>query len=142
MLAVFYCVISGLMISIQGSFNARMSEKIGTIETVTFTHLVGLITSLILLLIIGKGDLLKLGEAHKLYWTGGAMGVIIVFGVASSVGNLGPSLTMGIVVISQLIMGLLIEWAGLFEHEKIKFALNQPLGVAIMIVGLLVLKMK
>lgn len=139
---IIYCALAGLLITTQSSFNARLNEKIGGIETVTLAHFIGLIGSLIALYFIGKGDFSKIQEVNKLYLTGGFLGVAIVFGITSSVGTLGPSLTMGIVVISQLIMGLIIEWGGLFGHEKINFSLNQPIGVILMIIGLIVLKAK
>lgn len=142
MAEIMYCAVAGLLISAQSSFNSRVSEKIGGIETVALAHFVGLIGSIILLFIIGRGDFTRLGEVNKTYITGGLLGVVIVLGITSSVGALGPSLTMGVVVVSQLLMGLLIEWFGLFGHEKIKFAFTQPLGIAIMVLGLFILKMK
>lgn len=142
MLEIIYCAVAGLLISAQSSFNSRVSEKIGGIETVALAHLVGFIGSVALLLIIGRGDFTKLGEVNKTYITGGLLGVVIVLGITSSVGALGPSLTMGVVVISQLLMGLLIEWVGLFGHDRIQFAYTQPLGIAIMVIGLFILKMK
>lgn len=142
MIEIFYCALAGFLITVQSSFNSRLSEKIGGIETVATAHLIGLIGSLLMLWMIGKGDFSKIHEVNKLYLTGGLLGVIIVFGITSSVGVLGPSLSMGIVVISQVMTGLLIEWNGLFEHEKLKFALNQPIGVILMIAGLFLLKIK
>lgn len=142
MIEIVYCALAGFLITVQSSFNSRLSEKIGGIETVATAHLVGLLGSILMVLIIGKGDFLKINEVNKLYWTGGLLGVIIVFGITSSVGVLGPSLSMGIVVISQVITGLLIEWNGFFEHEKLKFAFNQPIGVILMLAGLIILKLK
>lgn len=142
MIEILYCTVAGLFISIQSSFNSHLSEKVGGMETVTITHLIGLITSLIILFFVGNGDISRIGEVNKLYLTGGVLGVAIVFGVTAGVGVLGPSMTMGIVVISQLAMGVIIELGGLFGHDRLKFSLNQPLGIAIMIVGLMILKMK
>ena len=42
-------IISGISMSLQGVFNTRLSEKIGTWETNTFVQATGLILSLIIL---------------------------------------------------------------------------------------------
>ena len=49
MIGLITAIISGISMSLQGVFNTRLSEKIGTWETNTFVQATGLILSLIIL---------------------------------------------------------------------------------------------
>ena len=88
----------------------------------------------------GDGSYTHLKEVNKIYLLGGILGVVITFTVMKSVGSMGPTLGIGIILISQLLAAALIDYFGLFDSEKIKFSLNQFLGIAIMIVGIIIFK--
>ena len=56
LLGIICAIISGISMSIQGVFNTRLGEKIGTWETNTLVQLTGLIITLIITFFIGKGN--------------------------------------------------------------------------------------
>lgn len=142
MLGFIYAIISGISMSLQGVFNTRLGEKIGTWETNTLVQLTGLIITLIITVFVGKGDFKALNGANKIYLLGGALGVVIIFTVMMSIGSLGTTCAIGIILVSQLVTAALIDYFGLFGSEKINFTLKEFIGVAIMIIGIIVFKWK
>ncbi|GAA0071932.1 DMT family transporter [Clostridium sardiniense] len=142
MLGFIYAIISGISMSLQGVFNTRLGEKIGTWETNTLVQLTGLIITLIVTVFVGKGDFKALSGANKIYLLGGALGVVIIFTVMMSIGSLGTTCAIGIILVSQLVTAAIIDYFGLFGSEKINFTLKEFIGVAIMIIGIIVFKWK
>ena len=142
MLGIICAIISGISMSIQGVFNTRLGEKIGTWETNTLVQLTGLIITLIITFFIGKGNFKALANANKLYLLGGALGVIIIFTVMMSIGTLGATCGVSIILVSQLVTAALIDYFSLFESNKVNFTLKEFIGVAIMIIGIIVFKWK
>lgn len=55
---------------------------------------------------------------------------------------MGPTLGIGIILVAQLLAAALIDALGLFGNEKIKFSLNNFIGIAIMIIGIVIFKWK
>jgi transporter family-2 protein len=142
MLGIIYSILGGILVSIQSIFNTRVSERIGLWETTTVVHGIGFGFSLLMLLILREGNMSKIAEVRKLYLVGGALGVIIVYCVIKGIGLTGPTLAIGTLLIAQLITTLCIDTFGLFGAEKIAFHFTKPMGIAIMIAGVVVFKIK
>ena len=140
MFAIICAIISGIAMSVQGVFNTRLGEKIGIWETTLLVQAIALTLSLIVFFFFGDGSYTSLKSANKIYLLGGVLGVLITFTVIKSVGSMGPTLGIGIILISQLLAAAIIDAFGLFGSEKINFSLNQFLGIAIMIVGIIIFK--
>lgn len=142
MLGIIYAIVSGISMSLQGVFNTRLGEKIGTWETNVLVQLIGLILTVIITAFAGKGNFKELNNANKLYLLGGVLGVVIIFTVMMSIGSLGTTYAIGVILISQIIAAAIIDYFGLFGTEKLNFTLKDFLGVAIMIIGIIVFKWK
>lgn len=142
MLGIICAIISGIAMSIQGVFNTRLGEKIGLWETTSLVQGIALICSLIVMFFYGDGSFKNLKDANKLYLLGGILGVVITYTVIKSVGSMGPTLGIGIILIAQLFSAAIIDAFGLFGNEKIKFSLNNFIGIAIMIIGIVIFKWK
>ena len=142
MISIIIAIISGISMSIQGVFNTRLGEKIGTWETNVIGQATGLILTLLVSFIWGNGNYHELKNANKLYLLGGILGVVITYAVRVSIGNLGPTNAIGIILIAQLVSAALIDAFGLFGSEKINFTLKEFIGVAIMLLGIIVFKWK
>ena len=140
MFGIICAIISGIAMSVQGVFNTRLGEKIGVWETTLLVQIIALIVSLIVFLIWGTGSYSNLKDANKLYLLGGILGVVITFTVMKSVSSMGPSLGIGIILVSQLLTAALIDAFGLFGSEKMSLSLNHFLGIAIMIIGIIIFK--
>lgn len=142
MLGIIYSFIAGILISIQGVFNTRVSEKIGLWETTTLVHAVGFTVAFLIMIFWGDGSFKRIGEINKLYLIGGACGVIIVYSVIKGISLLGPTFSLGILLITQLVFTTIIDTYGLFESPQLSFHFTKPLGIIIMIIGIIVFKLK
>ncbi|MBD7912591.1 MULTISPECIES: DMT family transporter [Clostridium] len=142
MFSIIFAIISGVSMSLQGVFNTRLGEKIGTWETNVIVQASGLILTLLISFFFGKGDYRHVKEVNKLYLLGGVLGVIIIFTVMKSIGGLGTTYGIGIILVAQLIAAALIDCFGLFGSEKLNFSLKEIIGVAIMLIGIIVFKWK
>ena len=142
MLGIICVIISGIAMSIQGVFNTRLGEKIGLWETTSLVQGIALVCSLIILFLFGDGSFSNLKTTNKFYLLGGVLGVVITYTVIKSVGSMGPTLGIGIILVAQLLSAAIIDAFGLFGSEKIKFSLNNFIGIAIMIIGIVIFKWK
>lgn len=140
MLAMIYAVISGISMTLQGVFNTRLEEKVGTWETNVIVQGTALIFTLIILIFFGKGNFKSVKEVNKLYLLGGILGVIIIFTVMKSIGSMGATVGIGIILIAQLASAGIVDAFGLFGTEKISFGFREFLGIGIMILGMIIFK--
>ena len=140
MFGIICAIISGVAMSIQGVFNTRLGEKIGIWETTLFVQIIALIVSLIAFFILGDGSYSNLKDTNKIYLTGGILGVVITFTVMKSISSMGPTVGIGIILVSQLLSAAIVDAFGLFGSEKVRFLPNHILGIAIMIVGIVIFK--
>ena len=139
----FICaIISGISMTLQGVFNTRLSEKIGSWETNTLVQASGLALTLIILLFFRKGDFRAVKEVNKLYLLGGVLGVIIIYTVMMSIGGLGTTLGIGTILVAQLASAGIIDYFGIFGSEKTSFGMSQIIGIVVMIAGIIIFKWK
>jgi len=138
MAGIIFSVIAGMLTSIQGVFNTRVSEKAGLWETVAFVHGVGLMLALSIILFAGGEGFKRIGEVDRLYLLGGAMGVFIVFSLMQGISSLGAAYSIAIALVAQLIIATIIDSFGLFGTPALKLSLPRILGILTMIVGILI----
>lgn len=141
-LGAVFSLIAGAAMSVQGVFNTRLSDKIGLYESNMFVQGTAFALSLVAMLVLGKGNLGALGETNKLYWLGGVLGIIITITVMLGMQHLGPTLTVSLILVAQLFVAALIDALGLFGTEKIPFSWTNWLGMALMVAGIVVFKLK
>lgn len=139
----FICsLLAGIFMSIQGVFNTRLSGKIGPWETGVIVQGTGLALTLLVLFFSHSGNYKKLGEVNKFYLLGGVIGVLIVFTVIQGIKTLGPTTSIAIILIAQLLAASIIDGFGLFDTKHIPFSFTKVLGIIIMIIGIVILKLK
>ena len=140
MLAIIYAIISGISMTLQGVFNTRLEEKIGTWETNVIVQGSALIFTLIIFMIFGKGSFKAIKDVNKLYLLGGFLGVIIIFTVMKSIGTMGATIGIGTILIAQLASAGIVDAFGLFGTEKVSFGIREFIGIGIMIIGVVIFK--
>lgn len=128
--------------SLQGVFNTRVSQKIGLWETNVFVQATGLILTLIILFVAGNGDFKAIKEVNKLYLLGGALGAIIIFTVMMGISSMGPTCSIAIILVAQLLAAGVIDSFGLFDSSQIKFGLSKFIGLGVMVLGIIIFKWK
>lgn len=142
MLGVFFSLTAGVLVALQSVFNTRVSDKVGLIETAALVHGIGLLAALLAVLLIGDGNIKKIGEVNKLYLVGGVLGVVVVFSTMKGFSMLGASYAVTLMLISQLFIAMLIDKYGLFGSAKVDMDFTKILGLAVMVVGIVIFKWK
>ncbi len=142
MFGVIMSIIAGASMSVQGVFNTRLSEKVGTFEANAIVQGTAFILGLIVMFIFRKGDLGKISEVNKLYLFGGVLGIIITITVMLAIKNLNPTYGISIILIAQLLVAAIIDAFGLFGSEKMTFGWAKFAGLGLMIAGVLLFKLK
>jgi transporter family-2 protein len=137
-----YSIIAGLLIAIQGVMNTRVSEKLGMWCTVAIVHAVGFAAGLAVCYFARDGSLGRIGEVSKFYLLGGVFGVGIVYAVMKGIIVAGPTLSISIVLITQLLTTWAIDSFGWLGCAKMQVDYTKPLGVVIMIIGIIVFKIR
>lgn len=135
--------ISGALMSIQGVFNTGVTKETGSWITNCFVQLTGFLVCLIFFLFteqgkVSVGDLFKV--EHKYMLLGGVIGAFITFTVIKSMSSLGPAKAIMAIVVTQVLVGYLIELLGLFGVEKVPFSMSKLIGIIMAIAGIVVFK--
>lgn len=142
MLGAIFSIIAGAAMSFQGVLNTALSKKIGLFESNTFVQGTAFLLSFIVMLFFGNGSFKEIASSPKINLLGGAIGVIITVTVMLSIKDLSPTVAISIILISQLVTAAIIDYFGLFGAEKITFHLTNYIGVALMIAGVILFKLK
>lgn len=138
-MGIICAIIAGLLMSVQGVFNTRVTENSSIWVTNSFVQVTGFIVCIAAWLFTGRqsfADLLKVDS--KWYLTGGILGAFIIFTVVKGMTVLGPAYTVMLILVAQLAVAYLIELFGIFGTEQVGFEWKKLIGVGIMIVGIII----
>jgi transporter family-2 protein len=142
MAGVLFSIIAGMAMSVQGVMNTRLSEKIGLFESNAYVQGTAFLLSLAAVLIMGRNGYGALLQTNKVYLFGGVLGLVITITVMLGIKNLSPTVSISLILISQLLVAALIDAFGLFGCEKVPFRWNKYIGVGLMTAGVMLFKLK
>ena len=142
LLGIVLSIIAGMAMSVQGVMNTRLGEGIGNMEANAFVQGTAFALAMIVLLFWRQGSFSAHGSVSKLYWLGGALGLVITLTVMLGIKSLGTTVAISIILISQLLVAALIDAFGLMGSEKIAFGWNKFVGLAVMCGGMLLFKLR
>ena len=142
MIGMICSILAGILMGLQGVFNTRVSQKIGSWETNTLVQGSGLLLTVAILLFTGSGGFKKIKEVNSLYLIGGFIGVFIIYTVMQGINLLGPTYSIAIILIAQLLTAACIDIFGLFDTTPVVFHLSKILGIFLMIAGIVLFKFK
>ncbi|MBR1497568.1 MAG: DMT family transporter [Oscillospiraceae bacterium] len=137
---VIFSIAAGMAMSVQGVMNTRLGERIGTMEANALVQCTAAALSLIVLLFWRQGSFAALGETPKLYWFGGVLGLVITVTVMLGIKSLSPTVSISVILISQLLVAALIDALGLMGSEKVPFGWGKVAGLALMLGGVVLFK--
>ncbi len=129
--------ISGILMAVQGSFNAVLSKAAGVIEATFIVHLTGTLVLAMALFVFGmnKRPFFPLPAVPWYVYLGGVIGVFIVYFVAISIPAVGVSNATTAIIIGQVITALLIDHLGAFGLEASAFGVQQVMGLFLLAIG-------
>ncbi len=139
---IIFSIVAGMAMSVQGVMNTRLGEGIGNMEANAFVQGTAFALALIVLLFWRQGSFTELGQVNKLYWLGGVLGIVITLTVMLGIKSLGTTLSISIILISQLLIAAVIDAFGLMGSEKVAFGWSKYVGLALMTGGMLLFKYK
>ena len=142
MMGVIFSIIAGAAMSIQGVMNTRLGEHIGTMEANTLVQCTAAVLSLLALLFFHSGSFAALGETPKLYWVGGVLGLVITVTVMLGIRKLSPTVSISVILISQLLVAAIIDAFGLMGSERAAFGWTKFAGLGLMLGGVVLFKYK
>ena len=142
MIGFIYSAVAGAAMSIQGVMNTRLSDTIGLYESNVFVQGTAFALSLIAMWILGRGNFRAIGDVNKGYLLGGALGIVITITVMLSMSRLTPATAVSAILIAQLFTAAVIDAFGLMGTEKEAFGWNKYVGLALMVGGMLLFKLK
>ena len=135
-----FAFLGGAFITLQGVANTRISQDMGTWQTATITQFTGFLVSLLVLMFLKDKKWKKLMNVKPLYLTSGAFAAIIIFSNVVSIQYVGVTLSISVILIAQLSLTFLFDGKGWFGIAKQKMRLPQFIGIAMMIVGVVILR--
>ena len=141
-ISIITALISGILMSVQGVFNTRVSEKAGLWFTTSIVHFTAFLACIVILFCTRDDNLSGLKMVNKWYLLGGIIGAGISYTVIVAMAHLGPAFAVMMILIAQMISAYLIEVLGWFDTEKSGFMWTKLVGVGIMIVGIIVFQWK
>lgn len=127
--------LSGVLVAVQPSVNARLAQKIGLVESSTISFLVGTLVLILLALVFGQGSFRGLSQASWWELTGGLMGALFVFSVILVVPRLGTGSVMAVAIAGQLLTALLLDQFQLFGFQAIPLTFSRIAGAVLMLLG-------
>lgn len=122
--------------AIQGSFNTALGKVIGLLEATFVVHIVGSLSILLLLMCgIGEGQWKMMNRAPWYTYLGGILGVLIVYGVVSSISKVGVAAATTAIIVGQISTAALVDHFGWFGLTPIPFNIWKGVGLVLMAIS-------
>ena len=141
MRGIIFALLGGACITLQGVANARISTDMGTWQAAAITQLTGFILAALILAFVRDASLQGIKQVKPMYLAGGAFGAVIIFSEVTAIQQIGITFTISALLIAQLFLTFLIDSNGWFGVLKQKMKLPQFLGIALMISGVIIMKL-
>ena len=128
---------AGLGGAVQIAVQSRLGERVGSMEAVTTTAVVGVVLALTVLLVTRR-SLAGVGEAvsgPKWQLLGGVMSVVIVLGITIAGPRIGLVATTAFLIAAQFALAALIDRYGWFGVEQVALTWSRVLGIGLLLVG-------
>jgi transporter family-2 protein len=136
-------IIAGILIPVQAGLNAQVGVAVkNPVYGALISFVIGTI-GLVAYCLLTRVDFATLKFTSSLPWyyfTGGLMGAFFVLTLIVVPAHLGIALTLGITIAAQLAVGLLMDHYGLLGFEQTDITLQKMGGVALIILGVVLLR--
>ncbi len=133
-----YAFFTGIVIAVMLLVNSIMTKAVGNFAGIVMIHLVGLIGAALILLLT-KTEIKSLKGISFVYLFGGTTGFFTVYFANLSFINLGATLTLMLTMFGQILMSTIVDHYGLLGMEKFPFNKWKLSGIALMIIGVVLI---
>jgi len=137
-------LVSGILMSVQGVWNAGVTKQSGIWIASALVQFLALAVCIIAWFVTGKqGTITDLMHVQPKYiLLGGVLGAFITYTVIESMNSLGPARSVMLIVCAQLIAAYLINLFGWFGAEREMFEWRKIIGIVTFIAGVIIFKWK
>ena len=128
----------GCLITIMISLNGQLAQAVGPSFSLLVIHLAGgctVLTAIIIRHLRGTPFQRFSRVMPWFYYTGGALGVLMVFGNNTCFAAIGVSVTMAAGIFGQTAGSIIIDATGSFGMSRYRFAPSKFIGLVIILVG-------
>jgi len=109
-LAIIFATLAGVSTSLEAFINGELGKNTTALIATFISLLVGTIFFFISICIIGNlNQLLSLKNINPKLLLGGVLGGLVIYFTVKAIPNLGVSKTLTLIVVSQMIVGFLID---------------------------------
>ncbi len=136
-LATLLAFVAGLGGAVQIAVQARLGERVGTIEAMATASFIGALIALVVLL-VARQSLSGVGQAFgapKWMLVGGAMSALIILAVTIAGPRIGIVATTSVLIAAQFTLATIIDRYGWFGVERIAVSWPRVLGLTFLCVG-------
>lgn len=132
----------GAILPLQVGVNSRLSHFVGgPVRASLVSFAIGTMVLLVVVLVAARGGEHRAGAAPWWAWVGGAIGASYVVSSVVVAPRLGAAAFFGLVVASQLIASVLIDRFGLIGFAQRQVGPVRLVGVALLVVGALLVRL-
>ncbi len=143
MIGVIGALLTGIAIGVQSTFSSRIGTLIGSFKTGVLMNLVGGalagLVCIVLVLVNGRVYLKSPPIAWLLLVIAGALGILIITGVAFSLQRAGVAAGLATIILGQMAVSILADARGWGGAEPIPVTLPRILGLVLMAAGVYLL---
>lgn len=135
--ALLLAAVAGTMMAIQGALNALLGNKCGVLEASWVVHVLalGLLTMLLFIPGLGKGELRQALGAPWYTFFGGPLNVGIIYLVISSIPKLGMATATTAIITAQVITAAFVDHLGAFGAGRAVFTFSRIAGFLLLAGG-------
>ncbi|MER2106875.1 MAG: DMT family transporter [Solibacillus sp.] len=141
MVGIIFAILSGFFIALQNVLNATIGTEVSIWSTAMLTQAVGG-TGALIIYFLSKGDGFgQMKQVKPIYLFGGSFGALVVAAGVVAVMYIGAAVTNASMLLAQLATVVLIETFGFFHMKKQPIARKQIIGLAVMMVGAILISL-
>ena len=134
--ALLTAMIAGISMAVQGTLNAILGKHVGQVEATFFVHVIGTAAvGLIVAVGLGKGNMSNFLQAPWYAYFGGIISVIIIYGVAASIPEVGVALATTAIIVGQVTTAMLIDHFGMGGLERVPITWPKVGGLMLLAAG-------
>lgn len=135
-LAVLLTAVAGGLIALQPPINAGLGRATGSLPAALVSFLIGTVALAAIVVLSGKaGALAATFDVRWYYLVGGLLGAVYVLNAMIAIDVIGAGGVAATTVTGQLIASIAIDRFGLFGLDQVPFSPERLLGVALLVVG-------
>ncbi|HJR88443.1 MAG TPA: DMT family transporter [Acidimicrobiia bacterium] len=131
-LVVLAAIVCGVAVAIQAQFTGTMQRQVGTLESTFITYFSGGIMIALIILAARGGNLAAARSLPWYVWSAGLLGLVIIFTLSLSVGQIGLVPALVIITVSQFVVGAVIGHFGLLGAVVDRIDLAKLAGLVLL----------